>query len=181
MEVVSQCIDALVGVKHALNQALVLQIPDYSEPFEVVCGDASGYGLGAVLIHNGLPVAYESRKMLPTERTYPGGEQEVLAVIDALTVCRYYLEGVKCTVVTEHSPNTFLQSKAPENWTFLVKKASQMGAVSLRFDTEWVFRPCRTNVADPLSRDPTFLKLQFLGVKLRVFACRTLQVQQLSL
>ena len=49
--------------------------------------------------------------MLPAERNYPGGEQELLAVIHALTVWRCYLEGVKCTVVTDHSPNTFLQSK----------------------------------------------------------------------
>ncbi|CAL8465430.1 g4966 [Coccomyxa elongata] len=59
------------GVKHALTHAPIFRIPDYSQPFEVVC-DASGYGLGAVLIHDGLPVAYKSRKMLPAEQNYLG-------------------------------------------------------------------------------------------------------------
>ena len=40
---------------------------------------------------------------------------------------------------------------------------------------EWVFRPGRNNVADPLSRDPTFLQV---GVRLRVFVQRTTQVKQ---
>ncbi|BDA51495.1 probable transposon Ty3-I Gag-Pol polyprotein at C-terminar half [Coccomyxa sp. Obi] len=57
---------------YALTHAPVLQIPNYSKPFEVVC-DASDYGLGAVLIQDGLHVAFESRKMLPAERNYPGG------------------------------------------------------------------------------------------------------------
>ena len=150
-----KCIDAFAGIKHALTHAPMLQIPDHGKPFEVVC-DASGYGLGAVLIQDGLPVAYESRKMLPAERNYPGGEQELLAVIHALTVWRCYLEGVKCTVVTDHSPNTFLQSKAPEK---LSGRQVRWVQFLQRFDMEWVFRPGRNNVADPLSRDPTFLQV----------------------
>ena len=43
-----KCIDAYVGVEHALTHAPVLQIPDHIKPFEVVC-DASGYGLGAAV------------------------------------------------------------------------------------------------------------------------------------
>ena len=111
-------------------------------------------------------MAYKSRKMLPAERNYPGGEQELLAVIHALTsiyiyqymstVWRCYLEGVKCTVVTDHSPNTFLQSKAPEK---LSRRQVRWVQFLQRFGMEWVFRPGRNNVADPLSRDPTFLQV----------------------
>ena len=74
----------------------------------------AGYGLGAVLLH-GKPFAlfFESCKMSPAERNYGGGEQELLAVIHALTVWRCYLEGAPhtFTLVTDHAPNTFFQSK----------------------------------------------------------------------
>jgi hypothetical protein len=37
-----------------------------------------------VLLQNGKPIAYESRKLLPAERNYTTTEQELLAVVHAL-------------------------------------------------------------------------------------------------
>ena len=46
------------------------------------------------------------------EQNYSAGEQELLAVIHALELWRCYLNGVKFTIVTDHSPNTFFATKA---------------------------------------------------------------------
>lgn len=59
-------------------------------------------------------------------------------------------------MVTDHSPNTFSQSKGPEK---LSRRQVRWVQFLQRFDMEWVFRPGRSNFADPLSRDPTFLQV----------------------
>jgi hypothetical protein len=98
-------------LKQALITAPVLRIPDFSKPF-VVVADASGTALGAILLQEDQPVAFESRVLSPAERNYPVGEQELLAVIHALQVWRCYVEGVKFTaVVTDHKPNVFMPTK----------------------------------------------------------------------
>ena len=53
-----------------------------------------------------------SYKFSSAELNYPTGEQELLAVITALRQWRCHLEGAeKVVVVTDHKPNTFLDSK----------------------------------------------------------------------
>jgi len=54
------CENAFAGLKTALTSAPCLALPDTSEGspiFDLVC-DASGFGLGAVLIQQGRPIAF---------------------------------------------------------------------------------------------------------------------------
>ena len=53
------CQKAFDDVKEALMNAPVLALPDFSLPFVVIC-DASKEGLGAFLMQNSRPLAYES-------------------------------------------------------------------------------------------------------------------------
>jgi hypothetical protein len=101
---------AFDAVKQALLQPPVLTLPDFSKPFEVIC-DASGTGLGAVLLQDEKPIAFESRKLSDAEQRYHTTEQELLAVVHALKTWRCYLEGSRFTVVTDHHPNTFFSTK----------------------------------------------------------------------
>ena len=105
---------AFAKVKIAMSTAPVLAIADEHKPYELVC-DACGYGIGAVLMQDAQPIAFFSYKLNSAERNYPTGEQELLAVVKSLEHWRYYLEGCKgkLTVVTDHKPNTFLNSKPP--------------------------------------------------------------------
>ena len=78
-------------------------IPDFNKPFQVIT-DASDYALGAILIQEGKPVAYESRILNSAERNYHTTDKEMLAVVHALKIWRCYVEGTSFTVLTDHQP-----------------------------------------------------------------------------
>jgi hypothetical protein len=111
--------------------------------------NASGVGLGAVLLEDGRPVAFESRKLSPAEQNYTVTEQEMLRVIHALKTWRCYLEGSDFTVVTDHCPNTFFDTQVN-----LSRRQACWSEFLSRFKFDWDYRSGRTNVADPLSRNP---------------------------
>ena len=50
-----------------------------------------GHSLGAVLMQDGHVVAYESRILLPTEKSLHVYEKELLAVLHALSTWKHYL------------------------------------------------------------------------------------------
>ena len=98
---------AFMELKQTLQATPVLILPDPTLPFVVDC-DASGYAIGAVLQQDrgkGLqPIAYMSKKMLAAETRYPVHEQELLAIISALTTWRHHLEGtdIPVRIRTDH-------------------------------------------------------------------------------
>jgi hypothetical protein len=61
----------------------VLAQPDSSKPFDVYC-DASGTGLGCVLMQDNSVIAYASRALRPHEQNYPTHDLELAAVVHAL-------------------------------------------------------------------------------------------------
>ncbi|KAK3025434.1 hypothetical protein RJ639_042160 [Escallonia herrerae] len=65
-------------MKQAMSEDPVLALPDVSKSFEVHT-DASDFALGGVLMQEGHPVAYESRKLNEAERRYTTHEKELLA------------------------------------------------------------------------------------------------------
>ena len=131
-------------------------MPDFTKPFEVI-SDASDFALGAVLIQEGHPIAYESRKLIPAEINYTVTEKELLASVHALTVWRCYLEGTHFKLVMDHRPNIHVQSQA-----LLSRRQARWAEFLQRFNFVWEYRPGRDNVADPLSRLPR-LNLLALG------------------
>ena len=58
------------NLKEVMSSCPVLFLLDLSQPFVLEC-DASGEGIGAVLMQGGHPIAFESRKFLPHDRLYP--------------------------------------------------------------------------------------------------------------
>ena len=109
----AECNAAFNGLKQDLTTAPVLASLDNSKPFEVVT-DSCQWSIGAVLMQEGRPVAYESRKMIPAELNYTVTEQECLATVHAMKVWRCYLEGLSkdmLTLVTDHCPNVHLQEQ----------------------------------------------------------------------
>jgi hypothetical protein len=79
--------------------APVLAQPDVSKPFDIYC-DASGIGLGCVLMQDNRVIVYASRALRAHEQNYPAHDLELAAVIHALKIWRYHLMGTKCHIYT---------------------------------------------------------------------------------
>ena len=79
--------EAFERLKIALVSAPVLQLPDFDKEFTVTT-DASEVSVGGILQQNfgqGLhPVAYESRKLNPTECRYSAYERKMLVIVWAV-------------------------------------------------------------------------------------------------
>ena len=81
-----------------------------------VMTDASGYGLGGVLLQEESyskwrPIAFTSRKLTESERKFTVTERECLAVVHGLRKWRPYLHGEKgVTIVTDHCSLKWLMS-----------------------------------------------------------------------
>jgi len=135
-------------LKEAVTCAPVLRIADYTKPFEVFC-DASDAGIGAVLMQDGHPLAYESKKFSPAEINYSTMEKELLAVIHALKKWRIYLDGGNPFIVyTDNMAVSFLHSKQ----TLSRREARWLDLLS-EFNLVIKHRPGEHNeVADTLSR-----------------------------
>jgi hypothetical protein len=64
------CDEAFKHLKKLLTTSLVLAHPDTTKPFDVYC-DASGTGLGGVLMQEGRVISYSSRQLRRHEEHYP--------------------------------------------------------------------------------------------------------------
>ena len=140
---------AFHGIKHDLCSAPVLVLPQRgpnAPPFEVV-SDASQTGCGAVLLQQGKPVSYLSKKFNPAQMNYDTTERELLGVITALNEWRCYLDGNQFTVVTDHQPNLFFASRP-----LLSRRQARWSLFLSTFNFKWEFRAGKQNMADPLSR-----------------------------
>nr|KUM51077.1 hypothetical protein ABT39_MTgene923 [Picea glauca] len=87
-----ECEEAFIKLKHRLTSAPILRVPDMDKDFHV-CTDASGEGLGAVLMQEGGVIAYASRKLKNHEVNYATHDLELAAVVMALKMWRHYLIG----------------------------------------------------------------------------------------
>ncbi|GJR88261.1 putative reverse transcriptase domain-containing protein [Tanacetum coccineum] len=92
---------AFQTLKDKLCNAPVLALPDGPEDFMVYC-DASGLGLGCVLMQRGKVIAYASRQLKIHEKNYTTHDLELSEVVFALKIWRYYLYRTKSVIYTDH-------------------------------------------------------------------------------
>jgi len=129
-----------------LTSALILAQPDTTKPFDVYC-DASGTGIGCVLMQENRVIAYASRSLKRNEENYSTHDLELAAVVHALKIWRYYLIGTLCNIYTDHKSLKYLFTQADLNmrqrrWLELIKD----------YELEVHYHPGKANVvADALS------------------------------
>ena len=98
-------------MKMIMSSCPVLALSYFSHPFIVEC-DASGEGIGVVLMQNHHPIVFETQKLKDYEHHYSIYDKEMLAILHSLTKFRQYLVGSKFKIKTDHnSLKYFLEQK----------------------------------------------------------------------
>ena len=112
--------------------------------------DASSHSLGAALMQNGLPVAYASRSLTPTEQNYAQIEKECLSVVFGLERFDQYTFGRSVTVENDHKPLELILKKT------LAATPKRLQAMRLRINRyapDYIYKPGpKLFLADTLSR-----------------------------
>ena len=97
---------AFEKIKKLISKETLLSYPQFDKPFEIHT-DASKDQLGAVIMQEGKPIAFYTRKLNPAQRNYDTTERELLAIVETLKEFRNILLGQQITVHTDHLNLTY--------------------------------------------------------------------------
>jgi hypothetical protein len=101
-------------LKEKLTHAPLLQLPDFGKIFELEC-DASGVGIGVVLMQGGKPVAYFSEKLYGPILNYSTYDKELYAFIRSLQTWKHYLWSKEFIIHSDHESLKHLRSQTNLN------------------------------------------------------------------
>ena len=131
---------AFEKLKSKLSSLPVLKFPEFNKPFEVHM-DVSDFAIGGVLMQDGRPIAYESKKLDGCQRRWPTHEKELFAVVHCLKTWQHYLGLHKTKVYMDNVSLKYFETQV------------QVSAKKLRWHDTLVFmnmdlihKPGRDNV-----------------------------------
>jgi hypothetical protein len=143
-----ECEAAFKKMKRLIARETILAYPDFNKKFTIYT-DASDFQLGAVIMQEGKPLAFYSRKLTTAQRNYTTTEKELLSIVETLKEFRNILLGYKIEVFTDHNnlviDATNSASQRVQRWRSLIQE----------FDVTLKFIAGEANVvADAISRLP---------------------------
>ena len=151
-------------LKEAITSAPVLIQPDETKPYTIET-DSSDFGNGMALLQMGddgklHPVAFDGRKLHGAELRYPTHEKELLAIKDAITRWRVYIDnGLPVTVITDHDSLKYMNTMTNPS-----KRLARWVEEFQSYNLHIRYRPGKlATVPDALSRRPDYLNAITLG------------------
>ncbi|KAK1601926.1 hypothetical protein QYE76_027031 [Lolium multiflorum] len=121
-------------LKKRLTEAPLLALPDFTKTFEIEC-DASGLGIGGVLMQNGKPVAYYSEKLDGARLNYPIYDKELYALVRVLEVWQHYLWPKEEVVRLHGIPASIVSDRDVKFMSYLWKSLMAKFGVKLLFSS----------------------------------------------
>lgn len=85
----------------------ILNLPDFSKSFTLET-DASGVGMGAILMQEDRPIAFMSKILCPKNQALSIYEREFLAVLIAVQKWRHYLQGKRFIIRADKQSLKFI-------------------------------------------------------------------------
>jgi hypothetical protein len=124
-EWLAKCESRFQELKQWPTTAPVLVMPNMEKEFLIHC-DASGQGLGCVLMQDGHVVAYASRQLRKHVEHYLNHDLELAVVVHALEIWRHYLIRKRCVVYSDCKSLKYIFTKLDLNlrqrrWLELIK------------------------------------------------------------
>ncbi|XP_065874727.1 uncharacterized protein [Euphorbia lathyris] len=101
-------------LKDKLCSAPVLALPNFEKAFEIEC-DASGIGIGAVLMQDKRPIAFFSEKLSGAALNYPTYDKELYALVRALETWQHYLWPKEFVIHSDHESLKHLKGQGKLN------------------------------------------------------------------
>jgi hypothetical protein len=102
--------ESFATLKGKLTHAPLLQLSSVGKTFELVC-DASGVGIGGVLMQDGKSVAYFSEKLHGFVLNYSTYDKELYALVNSLETWRHYLWPKEFVIHSDHESLKYLRSQ----------------------------------------------------------------------
>jgi len=136
------------ALKFALSHSPVLALPDFSKPFSIET-DASGAGIGAVLMQNHGPLAFISKALGPKSRGLSTYEKEYMAILMAVQQWRPYLQHGEFHIYTDQRSLSLLsEQRLHTEWQ------QKVFTRLLGLQYKIIYKKgCENRVADALSRE----------------------------
>jgi ribonuclease HI len=140
---------AFSNLKSITSTPPVLALPNFSKPF-VLEVDASGTGIGAILMQEGRPISFLSKSLGPKAMAASTYEKEAMAILEALEKWKHYLASTSVIIRTDLQSLKYIQDQR------IVDGIQHKLLIKLLgFNYKVEYKKGRENkVADALSRAP---------------------------